>query len=176
MRIPSPPRRRAIAGAFGAGVLAALLSACAQTAMTPSAPAHRHSISQELEAFPRQLAGHVRHVIELPALPDEDDHKLELIGGKAMTVDCNTRGLDGAFQARDVPGWGYGYWVLQSRAQVRSTLMMCPPGSERPGFVAAEPLLVRYNSKLPVVVFVPEGYTLRWRVWRAGATHEAPLR
>lgn len=176
MRIPSRPRRRAIAGAPGAAVLAALLSACAHNTMTAPAPTAQAAIRHELEAFPRQLAGHVRHVIELPALPDEEDHKLELIGGRAMTVDCNTRGLDGGFQARDVPGWGYGYWVLQSRGQMRSTLMMCPPGSEKPGFVAAEPALVRYNSKLPVVVFVPEGYALRWRVWRAGATQEAPLR
>jgi len=115
-------------------------------------------------------------VIELPALPDEDAHKLELIGGKAMTVDCNSRGMDGRFEARDVPGWGYSYWVLQSQGQVHSTMMMCPPGSAKPGFVQAEPLLVRYNSKLPVVVFVPEGMQLRWRVWRAGATQEAPAR
>ena len=27
-----------------------------------------------------------------------------------------------------------------------------------------------------VVVFVPEGMQLRWRVWRAGATQEAPAR
>ena len=154
---------------------AALLAACAQQPMTASATPNP-SAQHELKAFPTQLAGHQRHVIELPALPDEDAHKLELIGGKAMTVDCNSRGMDGRFEARDVPGWGYSYWVLQSQGQVHSTMMMCPPGSAKPGFVQAEPLLVRYNSKLPVVVFVPEGMQLRWRVWRAGATQEAPAR
>ena len=142
----------------------------------------RHHVG--LQAFAKtqpgiEAGGHdvdQRHVIELPALPDEDAHKLELIGGKAMTVDCNSRGMDGRFEARDVPGWGYSYWVLQSQGQVHSTMMMCPPGSAKPGFVQAEPLLVRYNSKLPVVVFVPEGMQLRWRVWRAGATQEAPAR
>ena len=143
-------------------VCAALLAACAQQSMTASATPNP-SAQHELKAFPTQLAGHQRHVIELPALPDEDAHKLELIGGKAMTVDCNSRGMDGRFEARDVPGWGYSYWVLQSQGQVHSTMMMCPPGSAKPGFVQAEPLLVRYNSKLPVVVFVPEGMQLRWR-------------
>ena len=153
----------------------ALLAACAQ--QPPAAPAPSNpAASQELKAFPSSLAGHRRHVIELPALPDEADRQLELIGGKAMTVDCNSRGMDGRFEARDVPGWGYSYWVLQSQGQVHSTMMMCPPGSAKPGFVQAEPLLVRYNSKLPVVVFVPEGMQLRWRVWRAGATQEAPAR
>ena len=156
-------------------VCAALLAACAQQPMTASATPNP-SAQHELKAFPTQLAGHQRHVIELPALPDEDAHKLELIGGKAMTVDCNSRGMDGRFEARDVPGWSYSYWVLQSQGQVHSTMMMCPPGSAKPGFVQAEPLLVRYNSKLPVVVFVPEGMQLRWRVWRAGATQEAPAR
>ena len=153
----------------------ALLAACAQPPMTPPATPNPAARS-ELKAFPATLAGHVRHVIELPALADEAAHKLELIGGKTMTVDCNTRGMDGGLEPRDVPGWGYTYWVLQSRGQVRSTMMACPPGTEKPGFVQAEPLLVRYNSKLPVVVFVPEGMALRWRVWSAGVTHEAPTR
>jgi len=150
------------------------LAACAQPAMTSSAP--NPAAAQELKAFPAVLAGHARHVIELPALPDEASHQLELIGGKAMTVDCNARGMDGHFEARDVPGWGYTYWVLQSQGQVRTTMMLCPPGSEKPGFVQAEPFMLRYNSKLPVVVFVPEGMQLRWRVWQAGATREAPAR
>ena len=154
----------------------ALLAACAQTPMTTPTVAPNPAAAQELKAFPATLAGFQRHVIELPPLPDEDAHKLELIGGKTMTVDCNARGMDGAFQSRDVPGWGYSYWVLQSKGQARSTMMMCPPGTEKPGFVPADPLLVRYNSKLPVVVFVPEGLSLRWRVWQAGAAQDAPVR
>ncbi|HNN33140.1 MAG TPA: ecotin family protein [Ottowia sp.] len=35
---------------------------------------------------------------------------------------------------------------------------------------------MRYNSKLPVVVFVPEGMGLRWRVWSAGAMQDASAR
>lgn len=122
----------------------------------------------ELKAFPETLDGHQRHVIELPEQADENAHKLELVGGQWMQVDCNRHGLDGHFEPRDVPGWGYTYWVLQSQGQAFSTKMMCPPGTERRDFVSAEPLLVRYNSKLPVVVFVPQGMDLRWRVWHAG--------
>lgn len=149
----------------------ALLSACAQQPASANPAA-----SAELKAFPTQLAGHQRHVIELPALPNEDERKLELIGTKAMTVDCNTRGMDGRFDERDVKGWGYTYWVLQSRGQVMTTMMACPPGSQRPGVAQTQGTLLRYNSKLPVVVFVPEGMGLRWRVWQAGAAQEAPLR
>ena len=148
-----------------------LRAACAQQ---PAAP--NPSAAQELKAFPATLKGHQRHVIELPALPDEADRQIELIGTKAMTVDCNTRGMDGRFDERDVKGWGYTYWVLQSRGQVMTTMMACPPGSQRPGVAQTQGTLLRYNSKLPVVVFVPDGMGLRWRVWQAGAAQEAPLR
>ena len=148
-----------------------LLAACAQQ---PAAP--NPSAAQELKAFPATLKGHQRHVIELPALPDEADRQIELIGTKAMTVDCNSRGMDGRFEARDVPGWGYSYWVLQSQGQVHSTMMMCPPGSAKPGFVQAEPLLVRYNSKLPVVVYTPADVQVRYRIWSAADSQAASPR
>ncbi len=148
-----------------------LLAACAQQ---PAAP--NPSAAQELKAFPATLKGHQRHVIELPALPDEADRQIELIGTKAMTVDCNTRGMDGRFESRDVQGWGYNYWVLQSRGQVMGTMMACPPGSQRPGVAQTQGTLLRYNSKLPVVVFVPEGMGMRWRVWSAGAMQHASAR
>jgi ecotin len=42
-------------------------------------------------------------------------------------------------------------------------------------FVAlgGEPYLIRYNSRLPVVVYVPEGTEVRYRVWSAGPEAQA---
>ncbi len=34
--------------------------------------------------------------------------------------------------------------------------------------VRGEGFLLRYNSKLPVVVYVPEGFEVRYRIWQAG--------
>jgi len=34
--------------------------------------------------------------------------------------------------------------------------------------LGGEPLLIRYNSRLPIVVYVPEGVEVRYRVWSAG--------
>ena len=150
----------------------ALLAACAQqpTAMnsTPNPEAE-----QALQAFPQTEPGYQRHVILLPELDHEDEHKVELIGGKLMAVDCNVHGMDGQFNKLDLQGWGYTYWMLESRQQVRSTMMMCPDSSKHEAFVQTESVLLRYNSRLPVVVFVPEGLQLRWRVWQAGATQDA---
>lgn len=163
-----------LSAALWAPLCAFVVAACA--AQPPSVAVPNPVAAKELKAFPATLAGHQRYVIELPELPDEAAHQLELIGGKAMQVDCNTRGVDGHFTQRDVPGWGYSYQVLESKGQVLSTMMMCPPDSARPGFVQAPPLMLRYNSKLPVVVFVPEGFELRWRVWQAGAVQNASPR
>ena len=50
-------------------------------------------------------------------------------------------------------------------------MMACPPGQEKTEafvLVGGEGLLVRYNGKLPVVTYVPEGFEVRYRIWAAG--------
>lgn len=39
-------------------------------------------------------------------------------------------------------------------------------------FVAGTPLLVRCNSRLPIVVYAPTGYQVRYRIWHAPADAE----
>jgi ecotin len=53
--------------------------------------------------------------------------------------------------------------------------MAPPPGAPKvKAFVTAAPLQVRYNSRLPIVVFAPSGYVIRYRIWNASeTTHEA---
>ena len=43
------------------------------------------------------------------------------------------------------------------------------PKVERFVALAGEPQLIRYNSRLPVVVYVPDGVEVRYRIWRADA-------
>jgi ecotin len=50
------------------------------------------------------------------------------------------------------------------------TLMAIDPKApKRARFIGlgGEPYLIRYNSRLPVVVYVPEGTEVRYRIWRA---------
>ena len=81
-----------------------------------------------------------------------------MLGGKTLKVDCNRQSMDGHFSPREVPGRNYPYWVFSSKGQVMSTRMGCPPGSDRQQFVSAETLLVPYDSRIPLVVCVPEGF------------------
>ena len=34
--------------------------------------------------------------------------------------------------------------------------------------ISGGPYLIRYNSRLPVVVYVPQGVEVRYKIWRAG--------
>lgn len=171
--------QRSLAALLPACTLA--LAACAPMSSIDSASAAPAPVNlsarAELKAFPQALEGHRRYVIELPVQPDESRHRVELYGSKTMQVDCNTRHMDGQFEKLTVQGWGYDYWVLRTRQQVLTTMMACPPGSERPGRVqTASSELLRYNSKLPLVVFVPEGLELGYRIWNAGEAQQAPER
>ena len=155
-----------------AGVAALTLAACAaaqaESAMTPPTA---QSGADDLKAFPAATAGQTRHVIRLPAQSDEDALKVEVIIGKTMKVDCNRQFFGGRLETRTAEGWGYDYYVLPALGNAASTLMACPPGSERQAFVTTqEQPLIRYNSRLPVVVYAPSDVEVRYRVWRAGET------
>ena len=114
-------------------------------------------------------------MIDLPAQPNEADHKVELIAGKTMEVDCNLRRLGGQWQEKTVEGWGYSYYELASVGPAASTLMACPDESRQSAFVSVggEPLLVRYNSKLPVVVYAPGDVEVHYRIWAASKSQAA---
>ncbi|EKY25076.1 ecotin [Brevundimonas diminuta 470-4] len=163
---------------LAAGVAALSLSACATAQAEGALPQDNTVAGQagfaDLKAFPAATAGQTRHVINLPAQSDEDTLKVELILGKTQTVDCNRPFFGGRLETRTAEGWGYDYYVLPALGNAASTLMGCPPGSERQAFVTTqEQPLIRYNSRLPVVVYTPSDVEVRYRVWRAGETRTA---
>ncbi len=152
---------------FALATAAALVvSACA----TPSVEAQSsRTVQDELKAYPEATAGQKRHVLVLPAEANEDELKVEIIVGQTKTIDCNHQLLGGSLEERTVQGWGYNYYAIDRVGPGASTLMGCPPGSEREAFVTLpEQTIVRYNSKLPVVVYTPADVEVRYRFWRAG--------
>lgn len=124
---------------------------------------------EALKPYPVAPEGLTRHVIDLPAQADEADRRVELIAGKTLEVDCNHHSLGGQWQEKTVEGWGYDYYELGQVGPARSTLMACPDNSRRQAFVpvGGEPLLVRYNSKLPLVIYAPADVEVRYRIWSA---------
>jgi len=148
--------------------LAAVLAIC--TLVTPGIV--RGSGDDDLKAFPPAAPGMVRFVITLDhkSRDEEGDYRVEIITGKQMLTDgVNIYRLGNTIEPRTLQGWGYTYYEVTGTGQAISTMMAAPENSPKvEQFVAATPLLVRYNSRLPVVVYAPAGYEIRYRIWSAG--------
>jgi len=128
--------------------------------------------ASDLEGFPDTVDGKQRHVIRLPMAVDESRFMVELVPGKTERVDCNLRSYRAALARRTLDGWGYPYYVLAHPEPAPTTLKACPPGSESRRFVRVrgDDLMLPYNSRLPLVVYLPDGLQLKYRVWRADKT------
>lgn len=128
----------------------------------------------ELKAFPAAEEGKERFVIVLPHVERGADNnlKVELIPGKTMPTDgVNQMRHGSSLEAKPLQGWGYTFYEVVGKDVTMSTMMAVPEGTEKTEqFVAGEPLLIRYNSRLPIVVYAPEGYEVRYRIWRADET------
>lgn len=122
------------------------------------------------KAYPAAEAGFTRHVLHLTTLADEFAAKVELIIGKTVETDgVNNVSFSGNIQEKDVEGWGYPRYNVTVGPMI-STMMAADPSVPKvKKFVVlgGEPYLIRYNSKLPVVVYAPEGFEVRHRLWKA---------
>ncbi|WP_018629537.1 ecotin [Niabella aurantiaca] len=157
--------------------IAMALISCSTTQKTGKTVVKNEEAQKQLEHFPKEKKGYKRYVILPPEKgSSEADFKLELIPGKVMPTDCNTRSLNGKIVEKDLRGWGYSYYEFATNGTVISTMMACPDGKKVEKFVRAKSEQIRYNSKLPVVVFVPDGYELKYRIWNAGSTTDAAVK
>jgi len=134
------------------------------TALSAPAP-------DDLKAFPPAEKGMVRHVLHLPKQHDESVCKVELIVGKTVKLDAgNKYFFGGKIQAETIVGWGYTRYVVRQLGPMAGTMMAIDPDApkvDRFVTVGGEPYLIRYNRRLPVVVYVPEGVEVRYRIWSA---------
>jgi len=121
--------------------------------------------THELHMYPSATDSLVRHIITLPEQESESDYKIEIYVGKVMEVDCNTHSLTGDFTEKVATGWGYPYFEFDTNGLVMSTLMGCPANSLHDEFVHSKSELVRYNSRLPIVVYTPPEYEVRYKLW-----------
>lgn len=128
----------------------------------------------ELKAFPAAKDSQERFVIVLAekARGEEDAFKVEIIVGQEMLTDgVNQVRLANTIESSTVEGWGYPYYEVTGPAKAMSTQMAPAEGSpEVRTFVTAPPLVIPYNSRLPVVVYVPKGFEVRYRIWTASDT------
>lgn len=139
-------------------------------------PQGPQAMSQTLDAFPAPRPGMSRHVINLPQRSDESAYMVGLTAGKMMPTDgVNQVRMAGELTETTLQGWGYTYYELPlGSGNVMSTLIGVPAGHPRvTKFVSVQEKLVRYNSRLPLVVYVPDGFEVKYRIFSAGPQQTA---
>ncbi|KFF24790.1 serine protease inhibitor ecotin [Chryseobacterium vrystaatense] len=123
----------------------------------------------EIEMFPKAKEGFKQVYIQLPVAKNENDLKVEFFVGAEKMLDCNNYFLMGNVKTQDLQGWGYNYYEVESNGEAAGTLMGCRDQKKTKKFVTLQPEIVRYNSKLPLVFYVPKDLEVRYRVLRADA-------
>ncbi len=119
-----------------------------------------------IHMFPQAKEGFERYVIEVPKTDNDDDHRVELRIGKNMMVDCNHHSFYAEIKSVTLKGWGYTYLEVDNIQSGPTTMMACPePKTQK--FISIRDDLRRYNSRLPMVIYVTKGYEVRYRIWSA---------
>ena len=136
--------------------------------------------NDNMKAFPAAEPGMVRHVLSVPRQTNEQDLKLELQVGQTVQTDAANRYFfGGKIEEETIQGWGYPRYLVKTIGPMAGTLMAVDPKAPKKSrFVTlgGDPYLIRYNSRLPVVVYVPEGTEVRYRIWHAEKTAKAMVK
>jgi len=129
--------------------------------------------ADNMKAFPPAEEGMVRYVINLSEQEDESGWRVELLVGKTVQLDAANRYFfAGTLETETIEGWGFDRHIVRKLGPMAGTLMAVDPNApkvERFITLGGEPRLLRYNSRLPLVVYVPDGVEVRYRFWRADA-------
>lgn len=125
-----------------------------------------------MKAYPAAEAGMKRCVIHLePKQQEESSYRIELQVGKTVEVDqANRYFFAGKLEEVTIEGWGFPKYVVKELGPMAGTRVAPDPNApkvKRFVTLGGEPQLLRYNSRLPVVVYVPSDAEVRLRVWKA---------
>ena len=124
-----------------------------------------------INAFPPPDNGQIRYVIQLAERDSESNYQVELFVGQTVEIDeINQYFFGGQIKKESIVGWGFTRYVVSELGPMAGTRMAVDPNAptvNRFIRLGGAPSLIRYNSRLPVVVYVPEGVEVRYRIWHA---------
>lgn len=167
-----PARGFASAAALSAvgGLCLALYPFAAAAAAEPPADIDPGAVKNLEAAYPKPPEGMERKVVLLPHVERGADEALqvEILVGRVIETDgVNNYRFGGGIEERNIDGWGFTYYEVAGNLENAASTRIGGPTDPAPRFVPGPRKLVRYNSRLPLVVMVPAGCELRWRIWKA---------
>lgn len=118
--------------------------------------------------YPAPLSEQKRYVIYLPNETEEENLKVELQAIKDIMKDCNKQRAFSKLNKKTLEGWGYDYYVIED-VIVAGTRMMCrdKPTLQPINISLGDGAFLKYNSKLPIVVYTPKDVKLNYVIWGA---------
>jgi len=127
--------------------------------------------ADNMKAFPPAEQGMVRYVLQLPKQEDETGFRVELIVGKTVLLDeVNKYFFGGKIEVETIKGWGFPRYIVSKLGPMAGTRIAVHPDTPKVNrfiTLGGEPYLIRYNNRLPIVVYVPEGVEVHYRIWNA---------
>jgi ecotin len=135
------------------------------------AAAFAQESQENMKAYPAPDAGMQRFVLHLPTQADEEAWQVELQVGQSVELDeANRYFFGGKIEEVSIPGWGFPKYEVKQLGPMAGTRIGVDPAAPKiRRFIrlGGEPYLIRYNSRLPIVVYVPQGAEVRYRLWKA---------
>ena len=128
---------------------------------------------QDLESFPIADIGYKKVYIHVPEENEEENFKIELFIGKSVDVDCNNYFMLGQINEEILDGFGYKYYKIISNGEIAGTKIGCLDNLKTNKFVYIQPKTLEYNSKIPVVIYVPYDFEVKYKIYKSGQLKNA---
>jgi len=133
-----------------------------------SISAHANKGVNDLNVYPPVKKDQNRNVIVLEPKENEDDYRVLITASIDGMQDCNTKSRSAKYTEKVVEGMQYPYYEVGKIGDVVTTLMGCsemPQMGEIPINLSGNTIL-RYNSKLPIVVYASNGIKINSKIFK----------
>lgn len=133
-----------------------------------SISAHANKGVNDLNVYPPVKKDQNRNVIVLEPKENEDDYRVLITASIDGMQDCNTKSRSAKYTEKVVEGMQYPYYEVGKIGDVVTTLMGCsgvPKMGEIPINLSGNTIL-RYNSKLPIVVYASNGIKINSKIFK----------